>query len=208
MKKGIFSEKGGNTQWIRGLVRTSGGRQFSEEVGLRHSVNRRILKTDKLLSSSPFRKISSYLTVAGQGVLNSKLFGERLKGNTIRGNRTESLWEGNLPTRGSLRVSLRGRVFRGFQGFQRFSEIFSVLRSPLRGLCVQDALNRPTLESVSVHPVYGNLRKGLLRTFWDPHRVLRSPFWGMCVQGAQRCPSIYHGSGNDYTPNSPTIIVV
>ena len=49
------------------------------------------------------------------------------KGQMNRGNRTESLWEGNLPLRGSL----RGRPFRGFQrssevfrGFQRFSEIF------------------------------------------------------------------------------------
>ena len=36
------------------------------------------------------------------------------RGNTIRGNRTERFWEGNLPLRGSLRGSLRGRVFRGF----------------------------------------------------------------------------------------------
>ena len=43
------------------------------------------------------------------------------RGNTIRGNRTERFWEGNLPLRGSLRGSLRGRVFRGFQ---RFSEVF------------------------------------------------------------------------------------
>ena len=32
------------------------------------------------------------------------------RGKMNRGNRTESLWEGNLP----LRLSLRGRVFRGF----------------------------------------------------------------------------------------------
>ena len=44
--------------------------------------------------------------------------GERLRGNTIRGNRTESLWEGNRPLRGSL----WGRVFRGFH---RFSEVLS-----------------------------------------------------------------------------------
>ena len=42
---------------------------------------------------------------------------ERLRGNTIRGNRTESLWEGHLPLRGSL----RGRAFRGFL---RLSEVF------------------------------------------------------------------------------------
>ena len=51
--------------------------------------------------------------------------GERLKGNTIRGNRPERFWEGNLPLRGSLRG-----VFRGFQ---RFWEVFKgPLRDPLR----------------------------------------------------------------------------
>ena len=33
--------------------------------------------------------------------------GESSRGNTIRGNRTESLWEGNLPLRGSLREPLK-----------------------------------------------------------------------------------------------------
>ena len=72
------------------------------------------------------------------------------RGNTIRGNRTERFCEGNLPLRGSLRGSLRGRVsevFRGFQrvweglrGFERFLEVFrgfqrffkDPLRDPLR----------------------------------------------------------------------------
>ena len=41
----------------------------------------------------------------------------KLKGQMNRSNRTESLWEGDLPLRGSL----RGRVFRVFcRGFQRF----------------------------------------------------------------------------------------
>ena len=44
-------------------------------------------------------------------------------------------------------------------------------------------------ESVSVHPVHGNPRKGLLRTFWEPDWVLRSPLRGLCVQGALNCPS-------------------
>ena len=45
--------------------------------------------------------------------------GENSRGNTIRGNRTESLWEGNLPLRGSLSQRfLEG--FRRFRGFQRF----------------------------------------------------------------------------------------
>ena len=41
-----------------------------------------------------------------------------------RGNRAESLWEGNLPLRGSLRGSLREGFSELFRGFQRFSEIF------------------------------------------------------------------------------------
>ena len=43
--------------------------------------------------------------------------GERLRGNTIRGNRPERFWEGNLPLRGSLRGSLRGRVSEVFRVF-------------------------------------------------------------------------------------------
>ena len=39
------------------------------------------------------------------------------RGNTIRGNRTERFWEENLPLRGSLRGSLRGRVSEVFRGF-------------------------------------------------------------------------------------------
>ena len=45
------------------------------------------------------------------------------RGNTIRGNRsyrTERFWEGNLPLRGSERISER----EGYRGFQRFSEVF------------------------------------------------------------------------------------
>ena len=53
-----------------------------------------------------------------------KITRRKFKGEHDRGNRTESLWEGNLP----LRRSLRGRVFRDFsevfRGFQRFSEVF------------------------------------------------------------------------------------
>ena len=35
------------------------------------------------------------------------LWRESSRGNTIRGNKTESLWEGNLPLRGSLRGPLK-----------------------------------------------------------------------------------------------------
>ena len=77
-------------------------------------------------------------------------FRREFKRQMKRGNRTESLWEGNLPLRKSLRGSLRGRVFGGLQkfleifrgflmlleGFKRFWEVFrdftEVFRGPLR----------------------------------------------------------------------------
>ena len=77
----------------------------------------------KLEKAARVSRISSGLPVVGVS-----------RGNRIRGNKTERFWEGNLPLRGSLRGSLRGRVsevFRGFErfseglrGFQRFSEVF------------------------------------------------------------------------------------
>ena len=71
-----------------------------------------------------------------------------------------------------------------------FWERDRVLRSPLRGLCVQGACPKlPYKKSVSVHPVHGNPRTDLLRTLWKPHRVLRSPFLGLCLRGAQNDPS-------------------
>ena len=54
-KKGLFSEKGGGNSGTGGLVRTSTGKA-TQWSGLGPSVNRRILKTAKLLSSSPSRK--------------------------------------------------------------------------------------------------------------------------------------------------------
>ena len=62
-----------------------------------------------------------FLTFFFPSLYGVPFFGERLRGNTIRGNRPERFWEGNLPLRGSLRGSPRGRVFRGFR---RFSEDF------------------------------------------------------------------------------------
>ena len=44
-------------------------------------------------------------------------FGGVLRGNTIRGNRPERFWEGNLPLKGSLRGPLRGMVSEVFRGF-------------------------------------------------------------------------------------------
>ena len=65
------------------------------------------------------------------------------KGTHDRGNRTESLWEGNLPLRGSL----RGRVSKAFRGFQRFSE---VLRGVFRGF--QRSSQRPSQGQIPVAP--------------------------------------------------------
>ena len=68
--------------------------------------------------------------------------GERLRGNTIRGNRPKRFSEGNLPLRGSLRgrFSEDFRFLEVLRGFQRFWEVFSgfqrffkgPLRDPLR----------------------------------------------------------------------------
>ena len=65
----------------------------------------------------------------------SRASGGRNKGNTIGGDRTESLWEGNLPLRGSLRGPLRGRASEVFRHFQRFfrGPLRDPLRDPLRG---------------------------------------------------------------------------
>ena len=78
---------------------------------------------------------------------------KRLRGNTIRGNRTESLWEGNLPLRGSL----RGRTFRSFQrslevfrGFQRFLRGFQRF---LRGF--QRSSQRPSQRQISLSQALG-----------------------------------------------------
>ena len=62
----------------------------------------------------------------------------------------------------------------------------------------------PNLESVSVHPVYGNPRTGLLRTFWEPDRVLRSPLRGFLCLGCPHLPykksvSVHPVHGNPRT---------
>ena len=79
-----------------------------------------------LLPSSPL-SLSPALTPGKLRFRYPSDFGERLRGNTIRGHRTESLREENRPLKGSL----RGRFFGDFQRFlavfivfQSFSEIF------------------------------------------------------------------------------------
>ena len=54
-KKGFSVKRGEAIQWMRGLVRISTGKAIQWR-GPGHSVNRRTLKTEKLLSSSPSRK--------------------------------------------------------------------------------------------------------------------------------------------------------
>ena len=54
-KDGVFCEKEGGMQWMRSLVSISTGKAIQWR-GLGDSVNRRTLKTEKSLSSSPFRE--------------------------------------------------------------------------------------------------------------------------------------------------------
>ena len=54
-KKGFSVKRGEAIQWMRGLVRLSTGKAIQWR-GPGHSVNRRTLKIEKLLSSSPSRK--------------------------------------------------------------------------------------------------------------------------------------------------------
>ena len=56
VKKRVFQWKGGEAiQWMRGLVRISTGKAIQWRAS-GHSLNRRTLKTEKLLSSSPSQK--------------------------------------------------------------------------------------------------------------------------------------------------------
>ena len=78
------------------------------------------------------RNLARLLRFFGSGPPNRRLefsgeFGERLRGNTVRDNRTESLWEGSRPLRGSL----RGRVFRGRFHSQRLSVLLPLIALPL-----------------------------------------------------------------------------
>ena len=70
-EKGFSVKRGEAIQWMRGLVRISTGKAIQWR-GPGHSVNRRSLKTEKLLSSSPSRK-SALICIFGQFV---HIFGE------------------------------------------------------------------------------------------------------------------------------------
>ena len=102
------------------------------------------------------------------------IFRREFKGQHDRGNRTESLWEGNLPLRGSLRGPVRGRLFRdfsevlrGFQrllevlrGFRRFSEVFRGFKRLLRGFQrflrgFQRFSQRPSQRQISLSEALG-----------------------------------------------------
>ena len=83
----------------------------------------------------------------GGGALQAALgvSSREFKGQHDRGNRTESLSEGILPLRGSL----RGRVFRGvqrilevFRGFHRFLEGFAEI--------FQRSSQRPSQRQISL----------------------------------------------------------
>ena len=61
------------------------------------------------------------------------------RGNTIRGNRTESLWEGNLPLRGSLRgpLHISKSLWKPLKTSENLSEN---LWNPLKTLPLRDPL--------------------------------------------------------------------
>ena len=61
-KKGFSVKRGEAIQWMRGLVRISTGKAIQWR-GPGHSVNRRTLKSEKLLSSSPSRKSTLTLDI-------------------------------------------------------------------------------------------------------------------------------------------------
>ena len=70
-KKGVFSERGEAIQWIRGLVRISTGMTIQWR-GSGHSLNRRTLKTEKLLSSSPSRKSALFFQLDTKNSLKNE----------------------------------------------------------------------------------------------------------------------------------------
>ena len=76
-------------------------------------------------SPEPLRRFSK---VAFDG---RPIFGESSRGNTIRGNRTESLWEGNLPLRGSLRGPLK-TLWKISENFWKPLKISENLWKPLK----------------------------------------------------------------------------
>ena len=67
-KKGFSVKRGEAIQWIRGLVRISTGKAIQWRA-FGHSLNRRTLKTEKLLSSSPSRKSAPALGNPGRNCI-------------------------------------------------------------------------------------------------------------------------------------------
>ena len=123
-----------------------------------------------------------------------RAFGLLCRGFLYRKNRA-------LTPEGGGKRTVRGGVQNPFLGgvsFVRFSTPLFFSTPPWRPLKNGNSKTLPVsvaqsqlyLESVSVHPVHGNPRTGLLRTFWEPDWVLRSPFRGLCAQGALNCPTI------------------
>ena len=132
-----------------------------------------------------------------------------------RGNRTESLWEGNLPLRGSL----RGRVFRGFQGVQRFLEVFRDFsegfqrssqrpsqRPSQRQISLSEALspvapNRVALElsptrapSIPARWQSESTGQGFLDLLFSD----ASPTWDLPVSGSRKRGVEFKGSRHDW----------
>ena len=102
------------------------------------------------------------------------IIGESSRGNTIRGDRTKSLWEGNL-LRGSLRGGFQ-RLLDVFRGYQRFLEVLRDFQRPSQRSCqrqtsLSEALlpvapnrvapwNSYNITRVSRNPTFAQIEKG------------------------------------------------
>ena len=82
-------------------------------------------------SPNPPPKKKSYSKMFRLTLIRWVIFGESWMGNTIRGNGTESLWEGNLPLRGSLRGRVLRDPLRGRFHSQRLSVLLPLIVLPL-----------------------------------------------------------------------------
>ena len=94
-------------------------------------------------------------------VWKPRFFGESLRGNTIRGNRTESLWEGNLPLRGSLRGSLKTSG--------------KCLRAPLK-ISENHPSQRPSQRQISLSEALGPVAPNRVSP-WTLSEIYRTMEW-------------------------------
>ena len=89
--------------------------------------------------------------------------GESSRGNTIRGNRTESLWERNLPLRGPLKTSEKS--LKNSANFWKPLETSKNLSKPLNTLSkpsLSEACQRPSQRQISLSEALGPVAPILL----------------------------------------------